>query len=96
MAEDDPITEAYFGFHRAVYAPGALDKKTKELIALAVAAALRCEPCVETHCQKAEVNGATPQEMKEAIYVGAALAAGSTLTHGKKCLDKAQAESKKV
>ena len=84
MENDDKITEGYFGFHRAVYAPGALDKKTKELIALAVASAIKCEYCVDTHHQKARVAGATPQEMKEAVFVGAAICAGAALSYGQK------------
>ena len=83
--EEDQLQQTYLAYHRAVYAPGALDKKTKELIALAVATAIKCTYCINSHSQKAKVNGATPQEMKEAIYVAATTCAGATLSYGKKC-----------
>ena len=81
---EDKLADGYFAFHRAVYAPDALDKKTKELIALAVASAIQCDYCIDSHSQKARVAGASPQEMKEAIYVAAAVNAGATLSYGKK------------
>ena len=83
MAEDK-LADGYFTFHRTTYEPGILDKKTKELIALAVAAAIKCENCIDSHLLKAKSAGATPQEMKEAIYVAASVNAGATLTYGKK------------
>lgn len=82
---DDKLREGYFAFHKSVYEPGALDKKTKELIALAVATAIQCTCCIDSHLQKAKANGATAQEMKEAIHVAASIRAGATLAYGKKC-----------
>ena len=84
MMAEDKLADGYFAFHRAAYEPGKLDKKTKELMALAVAAALRCEKCIESHMQKARVAGASPEEMKEAVYVAASVCAGAALTYGSK------------
>jgi AhpD family alkylhydroperoxidase len=54
---------------------GALDSKTKELIALAIAVAIRCDGCVAFHAQAAVKQGATREEVMEtmgmAIYMGA-------------------------
>ncbi len=84
IMSEDKLADGYFAFHRAAYEPGKLDKKTKELMALAVAAALRCEKCIDSHSQKARVAGATPEEMKEAVYVSASVCAGAALTYGSK------------
>ena len=89
---DDKLADGYFAFHKTAYEPAKLDKKTKELIALGVAAAIKCTYCIDSHSQKARVAGATPEEMKEAIYVAAAVNAGATLSYGKKCW---QVEEKK-
>ncbi len=91
---DDKLADGYFTFHRAVFEPNALDKKTKELIALAVSTAIRCEPCINSHLQKAKVAGATTQEIKEAVYVAAAVNAGSTLTYGSKTWKEDKTEQK--
>ncbi len=92
MEEQKSLADAYFGFHRAAYEPKLLDKKTKELIALAVGSALHCTYCIDSHTLKAKNAGATPDEMKEAIYVAAAVCAGATLSYGKKAWEEKKAE----
>lgn len=59
--------------------PGALDGKTKALIALATAHTVPCPYCVDAWTQGALKEGATPEEMAEAIAVTAAIKAGATL-----------------
>lgn len=53
----------------------ALDTKTKELIALAISVAVRCDACVTFHAKAAVREGASDQEVAEtmgmAIYMGA-------------------------
>ncbi|MET0523766.1 MAG: carboxymuconolactone decarboxylase family protein [Nocardioides sp.] len=63
-------------------ADGALDSKTKELIAIAVAATTQCPYCMEAHAGGAKKAGATESEVAEAVMVAAALRAGGALTHG--------------
>ncbi len=54
---------------------GALDAKTKELIALAIGVATRCDDCIAFHTKAAAALGATREEVEEtlsmAIYMGA-------------------------
>jgi AhpD family alkylhydroperoxidase len=54
---------------------GALDTKTKELIALAIGVAVRCDDCIAFHVKAALQNGATRDEVLEtlglAVYMGA-------------------------
>ena len=60
---------------KAAIADGALDAKTKELIALAVGVAARCDGCIAFHTKAALAAGATDEEVWEtlgmAIYMGA-------------------------
>ena len=60
---------------RSALAPGALDVKTKELIALAISVATRCDDCIAFHSKAAVERGATREEVLEtlgmAIYMGA-------------------------
>lgn len=66
---------AFSALARAALAPQALDTKTKELLALGIAVAVRCDPCVAFHAQAAVRHGATREEIMEtvglAIYMGA-------------------------
>ena len=60
---------------QAALKAGALDTKTKELIALAISVATRCDACVGFHAEAAVKQGASRDEIMEtmgmAIYMGA-------------------------
>jgi AhpD family alkylhydroperoxidase len=60
---------------RAALEPTALNVKTKELIALAISVATRCDPCIAFHAQSAVKQGATRDAVMEtmgmAVYMGA-------------------------
>jgi len=60
----------------------ALDGKTKELIGLAVAAQIPCHYCVYFHTAAAKANGATDEEVKEAIAMAAITRHWSTVLNG--------------
>lgn len=67
--------KAFSSLARAALEPGALDTRTKELIALAIAVATRCDGCVAFHAEAALQQGASRAEVLEtmgmAIYMGA-------------------------
>jgi AhpD family alkylhydroperoxidase len=69
------VMKAFSAVAQAALAPKALDTKTKELIALAVSVAVRCDDCVAFHSKAAVQQGATRDEVLEtlsmAIYMGA-------------------------
>lgn len=67
----------------------ALDGKTKDLIGLAVAATTPCEYCIYFHTESARLNGATDQEISEALGVASQTRGDSTLLNGMQ-VDKAQ------
>ena len=48
---------------------GALNAKIKELIAVSLSVAVKCEPCLEHHLKKAKSLGATQKEIAEAMGV---------------------------
>jgi len=66
----------------AVSASGALSKREKALIGLAVANALQCPYCIDAFTTKSLETGADLDQMTEAIHVAAALRSGSCLVHG--------------
>jgi AhpD family alkylhydroperoxidase len=59
-----------------------LDAKTKQLIGLAVAAQIPCTYCVQFHTEAARTNGASDEEIKEAVGMAAITRLGSTLLNG--------------
>jgi AhpD family alkylhydroperoxidase len=61
---------------------GAIPRKYRELIALAVACTTQCPYCIEVHTKGAKKAGASKQEVTEATLLAAALRAGGAATHG--------------
>ena len=64
-----------------------LDDKTRELIALAVAATTRCDGCIAFHSEAAKQAGASREELMEALTVAIALNAGAALVYSARAMD---------
>lgn len=69
------VMKGFSAIAQAALQPNALDAKTKELIALAIGIAVRCDDCIAFHVKAALDHGATKEEILEtlgmAIYMGA-------------------------
>ena len=77
-----PETEkAFRAFSKQVFADGALNGKTKQLIAVAVAHVTQCPYCIRGHTKAALRAGALPDELMEAIWVAAEMRAGGAYAH---------------
>ena len=79
------IPQVYAGYkelHDAALAPGALDAKTKELIALAIAVSKECDGCIAAHAHAAVQHGATPEQAAEAIGVTFVMNGGPATVYG--------------
>jgi AhpD family alkylhydroperoxidase len=70
-----------------------LDAKTRELIALAVAVSLRCDGCITTHTTAAIKQGATKEEIVEALGVAISVNAGAALVYSSRVLDAYHAKT---
>jgi AhpD family alkylhydroperoxidase len=67
---------------------GAIPRKYRELIALAVACTTQCHWCLDVHAKAAKAAGCTESEVAEATLLAAALRAGGAATHGAFALSK--------
>ena len=69
------VMKAFAALAQAALQANALDKKSKELIALAIGVATRCDDCIAFHAKAAVEQGASAAEIFEtlgmAIYMGA-------------------------
>jgi len=61
---------------------GAIPRKYRELMALAIACTTQCPYCLDVHTKGAKRAGATREEVAEAAFIAAALRAGAAVTHG--------------
>jgi AhpD family alkylhydroperoxidase len=76
LRTDSPdVMKAFSGLAQGALKPKALDYKTKELIAVAISVAIRCDDCIGFHVKAALEQGASRAEIMEAlgmaIYMGA-------------------------
>lgn len=90
-----PDIEAAFNqFSRMVFKDGALSRKTKQLIAVAVAHVTQCPYCIRGHTKAATREGATAEELMEAIWVAAEMRAGGAFAHSVVALDAMEPETR--
>jgi AhpD family alkylhydroperoxidase len=66
-------------FLQAAGAPGALDAKTKQAIAIALSVLARCEPCVKSHVKKARAMGFLQEEIDEAAWMAIGFGGSPTM-----------------
>ncbi|HET8561664.1 MAG TPA: carboxymuconolactone decarboxylase family protein [Marmoricola sp.] len=79
------IPEVYRGFvemQKAAMAAGALDTRTKELIALAIGVTEQCDGCIASHARGAVRAGASREEAAEAIGVAFLMSGGPATVYG--------------
>jgi AhpD family alkylhydroperoxidase len=79
------IPDVYRGFgelSKAAFAPGELDTRFKELIALAIGVVHGCDGCIASHARGAARAGATKQEAAEAIGVAFLMMGGPATIYG--------------
>ncbi len=77
-----PLAEDFFKYYgHATGTDGALSKREKSLIALAIAHAEQCPYCIDAYTTACLEAGANPEQMSEAVHVAAAMKAGITLVH---------------
>ena len=73
------LKNIYAQFYKATYfsADKALDAKTQELIALGCSLVAKCDGCIEGHIKKALKEGATKEEISEAIVIAVGINAAA-------------------
>lgn len=60
--------QSFTALMNSVARDGAIDARTKQLIAFSLVVHARCEPCIEVHYDKAKKMGITNQELEEAAW----------------------------
>ena len=81
------VMKAFGAISQAALAPKALDAKTKELIALAIGVATRCDDCIAFHVKAAIDHGATRDEVLETLGMAIYMGAGPSAMYASHALD---------
>ncbi len=88
------LADGFFKYYGEVTGTdGALSRREKALIALAVAHAVQCPYCIDAYTQESLKNGSDLEQMTEAVHVAAAIRGGASLVHGMQMLEHAKKAS---
>lgn len=75
------VMQGFNAMGKAALAPGAIDAKTKELIALGIGVAARCDGCIGFHTQALARLGATRAEVHETLAIAVYMGGGPALMY---------------
>lgn len=81
------VPEAFAALDKTAFEPGKLDTKTKELIAMAIGVAIRCDGCIAVHTKHAVRAGATAEEVTEVLGVAVAMGGGPAVVYSTRALE---------
>lgn len=81
------VMKAFAAIAQSALAPKALDTKTKELIALGISVAVRCDDCIAFHVKAAIQQGATREEIMETLGMAIYMGAGPSAMYASHALD---------
>lgn len=81
------VMKAFANIAHAATAPKALDGKVKELIALGIAVAVRCDDCIGFHVKAALKQGASRDEVMETLGMAIYMGAGPSVMYATHALD---------
>jgi len=87
LAKASPdVVKAFGGLMHQAAEDGALSKKTKELMAVAISICIRCDGCIAFHTNAAIKAGATREEMVETINMAIEMGGGPSTVYGGEAL----------
>ena len=86
-SEQSLVMETFEEFHQAAVASRALDRKTKELMALAISVTHGCDDCIAHHIHDAIEAGATREEITDALGVAVLMAGGRGMIYASHAME---------
>ena len=95
MKKDAPaMTAGFGGLFSKVMTDGAISLREKELIALGIAVAVNCHPCIMAHTKKCIEAGASREQIIEAVSVAVVMGGGPAYMHVMEVIDALDALGK--
>lgn len=81
FAGQAPAIQEFLGYVESAEESDALDRKTKELMSLAISVVLRCEPCILWHTDGALAAGASSDEIDDALQIAVVMGGGPAVMY---------------
>ena len=86
-AAQPAVMEAFEALHQVAGTTGALDRKIKELMALAISVTRGCDDCIAHHVHDAIEAGATREEFADALGVAVLMGGGPGMIYASHAID---------
>ena len=80
--ESPEVGKAFRGLTSAAHEGEHLDAKSREIIAIGISVALRCEACILSHVNTAIMHGVTFDEIVEVVEVAVSMGGGPSVAYG--------------
>ena len=87
LSENDKLIKRIFNLDTNAFMPGALDRKTKELLGLVASAVLRCDDCVKYHLESSKKAGAHKKEVIETLGIATLVGGTIVIPHLRKAYE---------
>ena len=81
------VYEVILKMEETAFVDGELSRKFKELIAVGISVTINCESCMQWHVEQAVINGASEQEVLEAIEIGIEMGGGPASAYARFALE---------
>lgn len=78
--------KTFFGLDAKTYEPGALDKKSKELMGFVASLTLRCDDCILYHLIECHKAGVTSEELAETVQIAMLVGGSITIPHVRRAM----------
>lgn len=75
------LFKKFMEWYNSALEPGALTKREKALIAIAVAHTVQCPYCIDAYAKACLEEGMNLEHITEAVHVAAAIRGGASLIH---------------
>ena len=82
------LGDKFFDYYGSVFEEGALTKREKALIALAVAHVIQCPYCIDAYTDETLQQGCSEEQMMEAVHVATAIRGGASLVHSTQMMNQ--------
>lgn len=87
LADNNKIIKRIFNLDTNAFTEGALDVKTKELLALVASMVLRCDDCVKYHLETCHKEGLTKAQVVEALSIATLVGGTIVISHLRKAYE---------
>ncbi|GIX35540.1 MAG: alkyl hydroperoxide reductase AhpD [Lysobacteraceae bacterium] len=87
LEHDNQVVRRFFALDTQTYRPGALDRRTKELLGLVASMVLRCDDCISYHIAQCHEAGVRREEFFEAASVALVVGGSIVIPHLRRAVD---------